>query len=102
MVDAAGHVAFPVFPTITTELWKKVQSIDPRIIQLSHVEGGLQYRTGWDASVNAIATVSAVWDTLLQEGMDAGAGSAGTTPSSQPMKRLKRTRRSTIARRKNT
>ena len=56
MVDDAGIVAFPVYPSITTELWKKVQSIDPRIIQLSHVEGGLQYRTGWDASVNAIAT----------------------------------------------
>ena len=56
MVDDAGVVAFPVYPTITTELWKKVQSIDPRIIQLSHVEGGLQYRNGWDESVNAIAT----------------------------------------------
>ena len=56
MVDDAGVVAFPVYPTITTELWKKVQSIDPRTILLSHVEGALQYRTEWDASVKAIAT----------------------------------------------
>ena len=56
MVDEAGNVEFPVYPSITTELWKKVQSIDPRIIQLSHVEGGLQYRTGWDESVSAMAT----------------------------------------------
>ncbi len=52
----AGFVAFPVYPSITTELWKKVQSIDPRIIQLSHVEGGFQYMTGWDESVSAIET----------------------------------------------
>ena len=56
MVDAAGNVTFPVYPSITTELWKKVQSFDPRIIQLSHVEGGLQYRTAWDESVSAIET----------------------------------------------
>ena len=56
MVDEAGNVEFPVYPSITTELWKKVQSIDPRIIQLSHVEGALVYRNGWDESVSAIAT----------------------------------------------
>jgi hypothetical protein len=51
MANDAGIVVFPMYPSITTELWKKVRSIDPRIIQLSHVEGGLQYRTAWDASV---------------------------------------------------
>ncbi len=31
-----------------------LKSIDSHIIQLSLVEGGLQYRTGWDESVSAI------------------------------------------------
>jgi hypothetical protein len=43
-----------MYPTISTELWKNVQSIDLQIIQLSFVEGALNYNAGWAEAVSVI------------------------------------------------
>ena len=43
MVGEDGLVRFPTYPTITTELWKEVQSMDSRILHLWYVEGAQSY-----------------------------------------------------------
>ena len=51
MVGTDGMVRFPMYPTITTELWKEVQSLDSRILQLSYIEGGMRYNTEFSEAV---------------------------------------------------
>jgi hypothetical protein len=56
MANESGIVNFPLYPSISTELWMKVQSIDSRIVQMSFVEGALHLNAGWDVASSAIDT----------------------------------------------
>ena len=51
MVGTDGMVRFPMYPTITTELWNEVQSLDSGILPLNYIEGGMLYNTEFSEAV---------------------------------------------------
>ena len=57
MVGLDGMVRFPIYPTITTEIWKEVQSLDARIIQLCYIEGTSRFNTEFSQAVSDIVTI---------------------------------------------